>query len=130
MGCCKGGLPSIVTLEARLTMHREPGIPEQVRGAMASASRCNALPEWNLGRWERSQYWKPLENRTGNRDGRVAELADAQDLKSCVPWDVRVRVPPRLLDIELRGAAVVDGRLNDSRKTGVRFRLMAAWWCW
>jgi hypothetical protein len=29
--------------------------------------------------------------------GRVAELADAQDLKSCVLTDVRVRVPPRLL---------------------------------
>ena len=28
---------------------------------------------------------------------RVAELADAQDLKSCVLTDVRVQVPPRVL---------------------------------
>jgi len=27
----------------------------------------------------------------------VAELADAQDLKSCVLTDVRVQVPPRVL---------------------------------
>ncbi len=29
---------------------------------------------------------------------RVAELADAQDLKSCVLTDVRVQVPPRVLE--------------------------------
>ena len=30
-------------------------------------------------------------------NARVAELADAQDLKSCVLTDVRVQVPPRVL---------------------------------
>ena len=33
-----------------------------------------------------------------NTHARVAELADAQDLKSCVLTDVRVQVPPRVLE--------------------------------
>ena len=33
-------------------------------------------------------------------NARVAELADAQDLKSCVLTDVRVQVPPRVLSVQ------------------------------
>ena len=54
----------------------------------------------------RAGYWRNCVGRlrwffyqpiTLTHYGRVAELADAQDLKSCVLTDVRVRVPPRLL---------------------------------
>jgi hypothetical protein len=31
-------------------------------------------------------------------DARVVELVDTQDLKSCVCMDVRVQVPPRVLN--------------------------------
>ena len=46
---------------------------------------------------EHCKVWSNLLHSPDQVPARVAELADAQDLKSCVLTDVRVQVPPRVL---------------------------------
>ncbi len=54
-------------------------------------------PVWRLPeRSERKElaFSSPLLYKAPVSNAKVAELADAQDSGSCVPWDVGVRLPP------------------------------------